>query len=100
MPNISIRLPPEVERELEEEIRLTQRNRSELVREAVSVYLTQCQRARAIEAMRQAARVLYSDPEAKKEGIASAEQGLSEWLEGIEGEERAAGVDPDEPWWD
>lgn len=100
MANISVRLPPEIERNLEEEARLTKRNRSDVVREAVGEYLTRKQKERIIEEMRQAARVLNSDPDAVREGIEIAEEGLEDWLEGIEREERAAGIDPDKKWWD
>jgi len=41
MPNISVRLPPDIEQGLEEEARLAERNRSDLVREALGEYLTQ-----------------------------------------------------------
>jgi len=100
MSNISVRLPPEIERGLEEEARISARNRSDLVREAVGEYLTRKQKERIIEEMRQAARVLNSDPDAAREGNEIAEAGLQDWLEGIEREERAAGIDPDEKWWD
>lgn len=90
MANLSVRLPPEVEARLEDETQRTQRSRSDLVREAVSEYLTRRHKERIIEDMRQAAQVLYSHPHAKDEGIASAEQGLSDWLDSIEREEGAA----------
>jgi len=100
MANISVRLPPEIERNLEEEARLTKRNRSDVVREAVGEYLTRKQKERIIEEMRQAARALYSNPEAVREALEIAEEGLEDWLTGIEREERAAGIDPDKKWWD
>lgn len=100
MTNISVRLPPEIEKGLEEEARLTARNRSDLVREAVGEYLTRRQKERIIDQMRQAARALYSDSEAVQEGRERAEEGLEDWLESIEREERDAGIDPDERWWD
>jgi len=100
MSNISVRLPPEIERGLEEEARISARNRSDLVREAVGEYLTRKQKERIIEEMRQAARVLNSNPDGAREGIEIAEAGLQDWLEGIEREERTAGIDPDEKWWD
>lgn len=100
MANISVRLPPDVEKKLDEEVQLSARSRSELVREAVGDYLTRKQKERMIEEMRQAARALYSDPEAKREASVIAEAGVDDWLENIETEERAAGVDPDETWWD
>lgn len=100
MTNISVRLPPEIERNLEEEARLTKRNRSDVVREAVGEYLTRKHKERIIEEMKQAARVLNSDPDAVQQGIQIAEEGVEDWLESIEREERAAGIDPDEKWWD
>lgn len=99
MTNISVRLPPEIEKGLEEEARLTARNRSDVVREAVGEYLTRRQKERIIEEMRQSARALYSNPEAVREGLEMAEEGLEDWLESIEREERAAGIDPDKKWW-
>ena len=100
MANISVRLPPEIKHDLDEEARLTERNRSDVVREAVGEYLTRKQKERIIEEMRQAARALYSNPDAVREGNEIAEEGLEDWLESILREERAAGIDPDEKWWD
>ncbi len=100
MTNISVRLPPHIEKRLEEETRLTTRSRSDLVREAVGEYLARKQKERMIEDMRQAARALYSTPDARQAGIATAEEGLADWLESIEREERASGIDPDDKWWD
>ena len=100
MANISVRLPPEIAKGLEEEARLTARNRSDLVREAVGEYLTRRHKKRIIDQMRQAARALYSNPDAVQEGRERAEEGLEDWLESIEREERAAGIDRDEQWWD
>lgn len=100
MSNISVRLSPEIENGLDEEARLTHRNRSDVVREAVSQYLSHRQKERMIEEMRQAARALYADPAAMREGIEIAEEGLEDWLDNIEREELAAGIDPDKKWWD
>lgn len=99
MSRLSVRLPKDVERRLTREAELTGRNRSELVREAVGQYLTQKERARLIEQMKQAARILSSDPDAVRESRELAEEGLVDWVESIEREERAAGADPDEKWW-
>lgn len=102
MPNISVRLPPEIEHSLEEEARLTRRNRSDVVREAVGEYLTRKQKERIIEEMRQAARALYSNPDAVAEARRIQEDfdSVDTTLEQIEAEERATGIDPDEKWWD
>lgn len=100
MTNISVRLPPDIEQSLAEEARITERNRSDLVREAVGEYLTRKHKERLIGEMTQAAKALYSNPEAVREGVEIGEEDLESWLEGIEREERAAGVDPNEKWWD
>ncbi len=100
MSHLSVRLPDEVEKRLDREAELTGRNRSDLVREAVGEYLTQKERDRLIEEMKKAARVLSSDPDAIRESRELAEEGLHEWIEGIEREERAAGGNPDEKWWE
>jgi len=100
MSNISVRLPPDIERGLEEEARRTERNRSDVVREAVGEYLTRKERERLINEMKAAARALYSNPEVVREGVEIAEEGAEDWLESIEREERAAGIDPAEKWWD
>jgi len=102
MANISVRLPPEIERNLEEEARLTKRNRSDLVREAMEEYLSQRQRKRAINEYAEEMRRAYSDPEYAKE-MRRIQQDFDEVdnsIEMIEAEERAAGIDPDEKWWE
>ncbi|QOC21490.1 ribbon-helix-helix protein, CopG family [Wenzhouxiangella sp. AB-CW3] len=100
MSHLSVRLPDEIEQRLDREAERTGRNRSDLVREAVGQYLTQKERDRMIEEMKQAARVLSSDPDAIRASRELAEEGLEDWIESIECEERAAGVDRDEKWWE
>lgn len=102
MANISVRLPPDIEKGLEDEARLTERNRSDLVREAVGEYLTRRQRDRLIDEMRQAARAFYSIPEAVAEMRQLQEEfhAIDTTLKRIEAEERSAGIDPDAKWWE
>lgn len=100
MGNISIRLPKDVERHLERETEISGRNRSDVVREAIGEYLTRRERERLKAEMIAAARALYSDPVTRREDREIADEGLEDWLEDIESEERAAGRDPDEKWWD
>lgn len=100
MGNLSTRLPEEMERDLEYESKVSGKSRSEVVREAIGEYLTRQERERFMAEMIAAAKALYSDPEAREEGLEIANEGLDEWLEDIEREERAAGIDPDEKWWD
>lgn len=100
MGNLSVRLPDDVERELDRETGMSGKNRSDLVREAIGEYLTRRERERYLAGMAEAAKKLYSGPEAREEGREAAGEGLEEWLEDIEREERAAGADPDETWWE
>lgn len=102
MPNISVRLPPEIERGLEEEARISARNRSDLVREAVGEYLSQRQRQRAISEYAEEMRRAYADPEYAREmrRIQQDFDEVDDSIEMIEAEERAAGIDPDEKWWE
>lgn len=100
MGNLSTRLPEDMERDLEYETEISGKSRSEVVREAIGEYLTRQERERFMAEMIAAAKALYSDPEAREEDLEIAEEGLDEWLEDIEREERAAGIDPNEKWWD
>ncbi len=99
---VSIRLPDDLERKLAEEVRISQRNRSEVVREAVGEYLSRRERERQIEEMKAAARLLYSDPEIVRheQKIQADFDAIDDCLEKIEAEERAAGTDLDETWWE
>lgn len=100
--SISIRLPKEIEQQLNEEARFSDRNRSELVREAVGEYLTRRQKERLIAEMKNAARALYADPETAAEAhrIQQDFDAVDTTEQQIETEERAAGIDPTEKWWD
>jgi predicted transcriptional regulator len=102
MSNISIRLPPEIEKGLDEEARLTERNRSDLVREAVGQYLSERKRQRAIKEYAEEMRRAYSDPEyaAEMRRIQHDFDEADNFIAVIEAEERAAGIDPDEKWWE
>ncbi len=102
MANISVRLPPEIERDLEEEARLAGRNRSDVVREAVGEYLTQRRRERLIKEYADEMGRAYADPEYAEEmrRIQQDFDDADDWLARIEAEERAAGIDPNEKWWD
>lgn len=98
MSHISIRLPDELDARLEEEARLAGKKRSELAREAITVHLRRLERARFVGEMAREARTLYAGPGADEQD--AADEGLEDWLESIENEERDAGVDPDDRWWD
>lgn len=102
MSNISIRLPEDIERQLNEEARFSDKNRSELVREAVGEYLTRRQKERQISEMKNAARALYTDSEAAAEArrIQLDFDAVDSTEQQIEAEERTAGIDPHQKWWE
>ena len=100
MSNISIRLPEDLETRLDHEARLTGKKRSELVREAIVSHLRRMERARVVGEMVHEARALYSSPGARERDASATDEGLHDWLESIESEERDAGVDPGEQWWE
>jgi predicted DNA-binding protein len=98
--NISIRLPEDLETRLDQEARLSGKKRSELVREAIVSHLRRLERARFVGEMAREAQALYSGPGARERDAGTTDEGLEDWLESIEAEERDAGVDPDERWWE
>ncbi len=100
MSNISIRLPEDLEARLEREARLGGKKRSELVREAITSHLRRLERARFIGDMAREARALYAPDSARKPDDDGSDEGLEDWLESIEEEERDAGIDPNERWWE
>jgi len=101
MSNISIRLPEELENKLGEEARRVHKKRSELAREAIADYLQRIERERFLADMVQAAKALYSDPEAVEEArqIQQDFDAVDNSIERLENEERAVGIDPHKKWW-
>lgn len=69
MSNISVRLPDDVLRQLQEEARVTRKKRSELIREAVVDYLERSERDRFLEEMVAEARAGYGDPGTREEAL-------------------------------
>jgi len=95
MGGISVRLPAQVERALDEEAELSQRNRSELVREAVGEYLDRRRRQRQLEEMKAAARMAYTEP-----SLRAAEQRMQADFDAADGLDEADDVQaPESPWW-
>ena len=76
MPVISLRLPDDLEAKLEQEARLTSRPRSEVARDAIADYLARIERERFLATLEAAARTLASDPEARTEAFAVAQEFL------------------------
>lgn len=95
MGGISVRLPAQVERALDQEAELSQRNRSELVREAVGEYLDRRRKQRQLEEMKAAARTAYAEPSLRAE-----DQRLQADFEEADGLDEADDVQaPESPWW-
>lgn len=99
---LSVRLPEEVEEGLEREAEIAHRSRSDLVREAIGEYVTRKERDRYIAKMTEAARALYSDPATRTEDreIQADLDAIDHSIDHIKAEERSAGIDPNEKWWD
>jgi predicted transcriptional regulator len=91
MGNFSVRLPEEVEAVLEHEASLSHRTRSELVREAITEYVTRRKRQRFQEEMAAAAGILAADADAREEALGVAEGALGD---GLDRDEDGRGDDP------
>jgi predicted transcriptional regulator len=99
MSNLSVRLPPDVTRELDKEAELCGKSRSDLVREAVGEYVVRRQRSRLLAQLKQEMRAGYGDADFRKESLAIAAATAADGLKAIVADEVAAGLNPDEPWW-
>ncbi|OAI10314.1 CopG family transcriptional regulator [Methylomonas koyamae] len=102
MPAISLRLPDDVEANLKAEAQLEGKSQSEIARRAITEYLARRERERFMAEMVAAARALANDPQARAEAlqIAADFDAADDGLDRIIADERAAGIDPDEKWWE
>ncbi|NOV30935.1 ribbon-helix-helix protein, CopG family [Methylomonas sp. ZR1] len=102
MPAISLRLPDDVEANLKAEAQLEGKSQSEIARLAITEYLARRKRERFMAEMVAAARALANDPQARAEAlqIAADFDTVDDGLDRIIADERAAGIDPDEKWWE
>ncbi|WP_020484982.1 ribbon-helix-helix protein, CopG family [Methylomonas sp. MK1] len=102
MPAISLRLPDDVEANLKAEAQLEGKSQSEIARLAITEYLARRERERFMAEMVEAARALANDPQARAEAlqIAADFDAVDDGLDRLIAEERAAGIDPDEKWWE
>ncbi|TPQ26486.1 ribbon-helix-helix protein, CopG family [Methylomonas sp. HW2-6] len=102
MPAISLRLPDDVEANLKAEAQLEGKSQSEIARLAITEYLARRERERFMAEMVEAARALANDPQARAEAlqIAADFDAADDGLDRLIAEERAAGIDPDEKWWE
>ncbi|MDX8127364.1 ribbon-helix-helix protein, CopG family [Methylomonas sp. OY6] len=102
MPAISLRLPDDVEANLKAEAQLEGKSQSEIARLAITEYLARHERERFMAEMVAAAHALANDPQARAEAlqIAADFDAADDGLDRIIADERAAGIDPDEKWWE
>jgi len=102
MPAISLRLPDDVEANLKAEAQLEGKSQSEIARLAITEYLARRERERFMAEMVAAARALANDPQARAEAlqIAADFDAVDDGLDLIIADERAAGINPDEKWWE
>ncbi|MDT8407842.1 MAG: ribbon-helix-helix protein, CopG family [Methylococcales bacterium] len=102
MPAISLRLPDDVQAHLKAEAQLEGKNQSEIARLAITEYLARRERERFMAEMVAAARALANDPQARVEALQIAEDfdAVDDSLDRLIAEERTAGIDPDEKWWE
>lgn len=102
MPAISLRLPDDVEANLKAEAQLEGKSQSEIARLAITEYLARRERERFMAEMVEAARALANGPQARAEAlqIAADFDAVDDGLDRLIAEERAAGIDPDEKWWE
>ncbi|WP_367154208.1 ribbon-helix-helix protein, CopG family [Methylomonas sp. HYX-M1] len=102
MSAISLRLPDDVEANLKTEAQLAGKSQSEIARLAITEYLARRERERFMAEMVEAARALANDPQARAEAlqIAADFDAADDGLDRLIAEERAAGIDPDEKWWE
>jgi predicted transcriptional regulator len=102
MPAISLRLPDDVEANLKAEAQLEGKSQSEIARLAITEYLARRERERFMAEMVAEVRSAYADQEIRREALAIAEEfdAADDALDRLIAEERAAGIDPDEKWWE
>lgn len=99
MGTLSIRFPEDLERRLSEEARLTQKGRSELIREAVQAYIRQHEHQRFMQEMVTEMKEWLADSTAREESRELAANAPDDDVNAIIETERAAGIDPGERWW-
>lgn len=104
MPALSLRLPEDLDRRLEDEASLEQLPRSEVVRIAITDYLARRERDRFMAELVAEARTAYGNGAIRKEALEMAEEGVAvsnEALDNAEGHE-GDGARPEDQggkWW-
>jgi len=95
MSTLTLRLPDELDARLNRLAALEDKSRSELARTALDSFLREMERTRFMDEMVAAALVLATNPEARAESIAIAEEFLPLENEALD---IAEGRKPGEPW--
>lgn len=100
MPALSLRLPEELDHRLEDEARLEQLPRSEVVRIAIVDYLARRERERFMAELVAEARTAYADDSIRSTALEMAEEGMNVSNEALD---LAEGQNPtgshEEKWW-
>ncbi len=95
MSTLTLRLPDELDARLNRLAALEDKSRSELARTALDSFLREMERTRFMDEMVAAALVLATNPEARAESIAIAEEFLPLENEALD---IAEGRKPGDPW--
>ena len=104
MPALSLRLPEDLDRRLEDEASLEQMPRSEVVRIAITDYLARRERERFMAELVAEARTAYGDEAIRREALEMAEEGIDVSNEALDIAEGGEGDGPgvghqDGKWW-
>lgn len=104
MPALSLRLPEDLDQRLENEARLEQQPRSEVVRIAIVDYLDRRDRERFMAELVAEARSAYADESIRREAMEMAEEGMTTSNEALDIAEkgrsrRSKSAKPAEKWW-
>ena len=95
MNNLSLRLPEDVQRDLDAEAKLRHCKRSELAREVIVEFLKRSKRERFMAEFVAEARTLAKNPEARREALEIAEEDIPLGNEVVD---IAEGRKPGDPW--
>lgn len=97
---LNLRLPDSLDRQLTALATQTHQNRSDLVRTALAKFVRDQEQERLMAEMEAAFRFLATNPEARAESIAIAEEFLPLGNEALDFAEGRKPGDPEpEPWW-
>ena len=100
MGTLTLRLPEKLDARLSEFAKLEDTSRSELARTALEKFLHEIEREKLLAGMIDAARFLATNPEARAESMAVAEEFLPLGNEAIDiAEGRKPGDSKPEQWW-